>query len=144
MYLRKSEHEEKIAVRASVDSGQSGLDRPPWLDERLFPFRSHFLELGACKLHYVDEGEGPPLLLLHGNPPWSFLYQWKRGIKKLKELPVLVVWGDRDPTFRDVERARFERVFPKHRTVVLGGAGHFIQEDAADEIVEAGGVITDV
>lgn len=28
-------------------------------------------------MHYVDEGEGPPILLLHGNPTWSFLY---RGI----------------------------------------------------------------
>ncbi|MFC1574545.1 alpha/beta fold hydrolase [Gemmatimonadota bacterium] len=29
------------------------------------------------KVHYLDEGEGPPILLLHGNPTWSFLY---RGI----------------------------------------------------------------
>jgi haloalkane dehalogenase len=26
-------------------------------------------------VHYVDEGAGPPLLLLHGNPTWSFLYR---------------------------------------------------------------------
>jgi haloalkane dehalogenase len=27
------------------------------------------------RVHYVDEGEGRPLLLLHGNPTWSFLYR---------------------------------------------------------------------
>ena len=53
--------------------GSSG--RPSWLDERLFPFRSRFLELDGCRVHYVDEGEGPPLLLLHGNPTWAFLYR---------------------------------------------------------------------
>jgi haloalkane dehalogenase len=276
--------------------------RPSWLDERLFPFRSRFLELDGCRVHYIDEGEGPSLLLLHGNPTWSFLYrdivkglrdrfrcvaldypgfglstaragygftpaehasiverfllaldlsevimmvqdwggpiglgvagrhperfralvigntwawpvngdrhfEWfskllggpvggfairnfnafvnvlipagvrrrkipkevmaayrgpfaertsrvptqifsreilrsrdylaavERGIERLKDLPVLLLWGERDSAFREVERARFEQAFPKHHTVVLRGAGHFIQEDAADEIV---------
>lgn len=280
--------------------GSSG--RPSWLDERLFPFRSRFLELDGCRVHYVDEGEGPPLLLLHGNPTWSFLYRnvigglrnrfrcvaldypgfglssardgygytpaehadlverfllaldlsdatlmvqdwggpiglgvaarhpgrfrslvvgntwaWpvngnprfelfsrlvggppggflirnfnafvnllvpagvrrgklprevmaayrgpfsgrssrkpthvfpreilgssdylagvERGLKRLAELPVLIVWGDRDPAFREAERRRFERTFPEHRTIILRGAGHFIQEDASNEIV---------
>ena len=65
----------------------------------------------------------------------DYLATVERRMERLKELPVLLVWGDRDPAFREVERARFERAFPKHHTVVLGGAGHFIQEDAADEIV---------
>lgn len=43
----------------------------------LYPFRSRWLELDGCRIHYLDEGEGRPLLLLHGNPTWSFLY---RGI----------------------------------------------------------------
>lgn len=30
-------------------------------------------------MHYVDEGSGPPLLLLHGNPTWSFLYRHMIG-----------------------------------------------------------------
>ncbi len=280
------------------------MERPPWLDEGLFPFRSHFLELNGCRVHYIDEGEGLPLLLLHGNPSWSFLYRdivkglrnrfrcialdypgfglstaregygftpaehadivecfllaldlsdvammvqdwggpiglgvasrhpdrfrtliicntwaWpvngefrfelfsrllgglvggffirnfnafvnvlvpagvrrgklskevmatyrrpfyerasrepthifpseilrssddlaevERGLKRLKHLPVLLVWGDCDPAFRVAERTRFERTFPMYHTVVLRGAGHFIQEDAADEIIEA-------
>lgn len=286
-----------------MDPGlRSSSERPSWLDERLFPFRSRFLELDGCRVHYVDEGEGAPLLLLHGNPTWSFLYRdiigglrnrfrcvaldypgfglssaregygytpaehagivelfllaldlsdatlmvqdwagpiglgvasrhpgrfralvvgntwaWpvngnprfelfsrlvggppggflirnfnafvnllvpagvrrgrlpqevmaayrgpfsrrssreptyvfpreilgssdylagvERGLEHLAKLPVLILWGDRDPAFREAERSRFEQTFPEHRTVVLRGAGHFIQEDAADEIV---------
>lgn len=46
-------------------------------DRRLFPFESKWFESPAGKIHYLDEGSGPPILLLHGNPTWSFLY---RGI----------------------------------------------------------------
>lgn len=49
--------------------------RPAWLPERLFPFQSRFLEIEGCRVHYIDEGAGPPLLLLHGNPTYSFLYR---------------------------------------------------------------------
>lgn len=49
--------------------------RPDWLSDELFPYESRFLELDGCRLHYVDEGRGPILLLLPGNPTWSFLYR---------------------------------------------------------------------
>ncbi len=40
-----------------------------------FPFKSRWLQSSVGPVHYVDEGEGRPLLLLHGNPDWSFLYR---------------------------------------------------------------------
>lgn len=46
-------------------------------DPRLFPFESRWLESSVGPVHYIDEGSGPPILFLHGNPTWSFLY---RGI----------------------------------------------------------------
>lgn len=49
--------------------------RPAWVDDELFPFKSRFLELDGNVVHYVDDGEGPTLLLLHGNPVWSFVYR---------------------------------------------------------------------
>ncbi|MCA1992735.1 MAG: hypothetical protein LDL41_11980 [Coleofasciculus sp. S288] len=48
----------------------------------------------------------------------------------------MILWGDRDPAFRQGERQRFEQVFHNSKTVILQGAGHFIQEDAPDRIVE--------
>jgi haloalkane dehalogenase len=279
-------------------------ERPPWLPERLFPFRSRFLAVGGARLHHLDEGSGPVLLFLHGNPTWSFLYrdviralsadfrcvapdypgfglsrppprygftpaehaavierfvlsldlrgvtlmvqdwggpiglgvaarhperfrglvignswawpvngdphfEWfsrlvggpvgrvlilnfnafvnlllpagvrraklppevmaayrgpfahrasrlathvfpreitrsraflaevEGGLARLRHLPVLIVWGDEDFAFKDSERRRFEDIFPHHHTRILKGAGHFIQEDGAQEIADA-------
>jgi len=49
--------------------------RPSWVDDDLYPFKSRFVELNGHTLHYVDEGSGPILLMLHGNPTWSFEYR---------------------------------------------------------------------
>jgi haloalkane dehalogenase len=279
--------------------------RPAWVSRELFPFDSHFLEVDGARVHYIDEGQGPVFLGLHGNPTWSFLYRhivnglknqfrcvaldypgfglssgppgyrytiaeharvleefvsqlglegitlmvqdwggpigfsvavrhperfrafvigntfgWpvrgektferfsklmgsdipggflvKRldlftnvfvpgGIKRKKlskaekqmykrphptsasrvpvhvmpreilaagellseveqglsgvaDRPALIVWGDRDQAFKEPQRQRWERTFPDHKTVILRGASHYIQEDAPEEIVAA-------
>jgi haloalkane dehalogenase len=49
--------------------------RPAWVDDDLFPFESRFVTIDGHTVHYVDEGSGPTLLLLHGNPTWSFVYR---------------------------------------------------------------------
>ncbi|MFF2554285.1 alpha/beta fold hydrolase [Nocardia sp. NPDC058058] len=49
--------------------------RPDWVDDALFPFESRFIEIDGHTVHYVDEGSGPTLLMLHGNPTWSFLWR---------------------------------------------------------------------
>jgi haloalkane dehalogenase len=277
--------------------------RPAWVPERLYPFASCYAEVAGSVVHYLDEGAGPPLLLLHGNPTWSFLYRdvvsglrdsyrciavdypgfglspaapgygwtpaehagvleqlvlrldvrdvtmmvqdwggpigfavatrhpdrfaafvigntwaWpkgdpgtqlfsrllggpigrrliaqrnlfverilpggvrrgklsdevmdayrgpfptpasrrptavlpreilasrpfladvERGLPQLRDRPALIVWPTKDVAFRERERERWEQLFPDHRTVLLEGAGHYMQEDAADEIVRA-------
>jgi pimeloyl-ACP methyl ester carboxylesterase len=40
-----------------------------------YPFESRFLPVDGQRLHYVDEGAGEPILMLHGNPTWSYLYR---------------------------------------------------------------------
>jgi haloalkane dehalogenase len=294
-----------VAAAFRAHRGEAaGVRRPAWYPERLFPYESRQVEAEGCLVHYVDEGDGPPLLLLHGNPTWSFLYRavigglrdrfrcvapdypgfglslpragydfrpashaavverfaldldlrditlmvqdwggpiglalaarhperfralvignswawpvngdphferfsalvggpvgglaigwfnafvnWlipagvrrrrlprevmeayrgpfrlrarrrpthvfpreivksrdflagvEAGLARLAHLPALIVWGDRDIAFRAAERERFEASFPEHRTVILEGAGHYIQEDAPEEIVRA-------
>lgn len=278
-------------------------ERPAWVPPGRYPFASHFASIEGARVHYLDEGSGPPLLLLHGNPTWSFLYRevvrglrdryrciapdypgfglsaaapgygytpaehatvlerlvleldlsgitmmvqdwggpigfsvatrhpdrfgafvigntwawpksdlgtqvfsrflggpigayliqrrnlfverilpgnvkratlapevmeayrgplptpssrrpaWvfpreilgsreflagvERGLPALADRPALITWPTKDPAFREAERRRWERLFANHRTVLLEGAGHYIQEDAPDEIVAA-------
>lgn len=66
-----------------------------------------------------------------------FLAEVEAGLPRLRDRPLLLLWGDGDVAFRAQERERFEATFPDHETVVLHGAGHFVQEDAADEMVRA-------
>ena len=51
------------------------MTRPDWFDETLFPYESRFLDVDGARIHYVDEGEGPVLLMLHGQPTWSFVFR---------------------------------------------------------------------
>ncbi|MBD3237429.1 MAG: alpha/beta fold hydrolase [Candidatus Eisenbacteria bacterium] len=46
-----------------------------WIDRSEYPFSSRYLDLPAGRMHYLDEGSGPPIVMLHGNPTWSFLYR---------------------------------------------------------------------
>ena len=46
--------------------------RPAWVPDDLYPFADRWAEIDGNVVHYVDEGQGPPLLLLNGNPSWSF------------------------------------------------------------------------
>lgn len=48
-----------------------------------YPFASRYLQLGRYRLHYVDEGRGPAVLMVHGNPTWSFY--WRALILGLRE-----------------------------------------------------------
>ncbi len=49
--------------------------RPAWVDDTLFPFTSRFVDVDGNVVHYVDEGDGPTIVFLHGNPTWSFVYR---------------------------------------------------------------------
>lgn len=40
-----------------------------------FPFESHYVGVLGSQMHYVDEGEGDPILFLHGNPTSSYLWR---------------------------------------------------------------------
>ncbi len=47
------------------------------------PFASYYLSLNEGRLHYLDEGAGHPLVLVHGNPEWCFSY--RKTIDKLSD-----------------------------------------------------------
>ncbi len=53
-----------------------------WINRDLFPFKSHFAEIDGHRMHYVDEGEGIPILFSHGTPEWSF--GWRDLVEGLR------------------------------------------------------------
>ena len=54
-----------------------------WLDKQMYPFESHFVDVPDGRMHYVDEGSGDVILMVHGTPTWSFLY--RHFIRELKQ-----------------------------------------------------------
>ena len=53
-----------------------GGERPGWVSDEAYPFESRFFETAdGHAMHYVDEGAGPPIVFVHGNPAWSFEFR---------------------------------------------------------------------
>ena len=51
--------------------------------QSLYPFASQYVDANGYRLHYVDEGSGSPVVMVHGNPTWSFL--WRNLIARFRD-----------------------------------------------------------
>ena len=50
--------------------------RPDWVSDEMYPFESRFFATPCGqRMHFVDEGEGEPIVFVHGNPAWSFEFR---------------------------------------------------------------------
>ncbi len=76
---------------------------PPQMGERNispeYPFAPHYAEVFGSRMHYIEQGSGDPILLIHGNPSWS--YSWRNIIPHLSGLgrciaPDLIGYGRSD------------------------------------------------
>ena len=98
-----------VALQSSPDWEPGEVARTP--EERFadlpdYPFAPNYVEVLGYRLHYVDEGpeDGPPILLLHGQPSWSYLYRHmipplaERGYRVV--VPDLVGFGKSDKPLR--------------------------------------------
>ncbi len=77
-----------------------------------FPFQAHYREARGLRLAHLDEGRGAPVLFMHGEPTWSFL--WRRVIPPVRDagfrcvVPDMVGFGRSDkPT--DIDWYSYER-----------------------------------
>lgn len=99
-----------------------------------YPFQSHYVEIFGSQMHYIDEGAGEPILLLHGNPTWSYL--WRNVIPHLTPLgrciaPDLIGFGRSDKPnleYRWFDHVKYlegfiERLGLKNITLVLHDQG---------------------
>ncbi|MEI6424529.1 MAG: alpha/beta fold hydrolase, partial [Lentisphaerota bacterium] len=55
----------------------------------LYPFKHNYYKLKSCNYHYIDEGRGEPIVMVHGNPSWSFLF--RRLISELSRTNRVIV-----------------------------------------------------
>src|SRR3954451_20583736 len=69
-YPRRS----SATVRPAMDSVRTPDERFAALPD--FPFEPRYREWEGLRLAHIDEGSGPPVVLFHGEPTWSFL--WRR------------------------------------------------------------------
>jgi pimeloyl-ACP methyl ester carboxylesterase len=76
-------------VNAAYDARMTTLEAPPlpsWI-AREMPFRRVLVPTAEGRIHAIDDGppDGPVVLLLHGNPMWSYL--WRKVVRELRALP---------------------------------------------------------
>jgi len=115
-----------------------GVDAYRTPDERFlglpgWPYEPRYVEQDGLRMHYVDEGEGAPIVLLHGEPTWGFLY--RKLIPRLAEVgrvivpdyfgfgrsdkPVEPSWYSYDRHVAAVERLLCEQLDLRDATVVV-------------------------
>jgi len=95
--------------------------------------------MDAYRGPFPDPASRRPMYVLPGEilGARALLAETERGLPALRDRPALILWPTKDVAFRERERRRWEQTFPDHRTVLLEGAGHYMQEDAPEEIVAA-------
>ena len=54
-----------------------------------YPYKPNYLDIDSFRMHYVDQGEGDPIVMLHGDPTWGYL--WRNFIPSLSETHRVIV-----------------------------------------------------
>lgn len=63
-----------IIQKKNVMNAQD-FQKAAWFDAKAYPFPPKWLQIDGHPMHYIDVGQGPTLLFVHGTPTWSFLYR---------------------------------------------------------------------
>jgi haloalkane dehalogenase len=105
-----------------------------------FPFESHYATVDGVRMAYLDEGEGPPVVFVHGEPTWSFL--WRKVLVPVRDAgyrciaPDLPGFGRSDkPT--DIEWYTYDR----HTAALAGLLEALDVRDATIVVHDWGGPI---
>ena len=68
------------------------------------------------------------------HPTWPLLQQIEQGLTSLADLPIQLIWGMRDWCFRPQCLERFQQYWPQARVCKIETAGHYVIEDAPDQV----------
>lgn len=77
------------------------------------------------------------------HPTWQTLAELEQQLSQLAELPKLLVWGEADWCFTTECLTRFTEIWPEAEVCRLADAGHWVLEDAPEEVLEAVGQFLD-
>ena len=69
-----------------------------------------------------------------GETPW--LQQISDKLSDFADKPALILWPDKDLAFRSSQRKKWQKLLPNSHTVIIEGAGHFVQDDAGEDLVD--------
>jgi haloalkane dehalogenase len=70
-----------------------------------------------------------------GHPSWATLQRVEEGLPQFRDRPALIRWGGQDFCFHDRFLARWRTFLPQADVVRIADAGHYVLEDARDEVV---------
>jgi haloalkane dehalogenase len=73
--------------------------------------------------------------LKEGHPSYRALEELERQLPSLREFPMLFIWGMRDWCFTPAFLEEFQKRFPHAETLRIAEAGHYVFEDAHEQIV---------
>jgi haloalkane dehalogenase len=73
--------------------------------------------------------------LSKAHPSYAMLSEVERGLERLETLPTCILWGERDWCFTPRFREEWQRRLPEAEVHALANAGHYLVEDAREEVV---------
>ena len=85
-----------------------------------FPFAPRFRQVDGLRMAHVDEGDGPPVVFLHGEPTWSFL--WRKVIPPVRDAGFRCIAPDHAGFGRSDKPVDLDLyTFARHVAVAAGG-----------------------
>ena len=118
-----------FARAATFMATEKGLD-PPVSAGLLAPYGSWDDRIAIQR--FVED-----IPLNEAHPSWKTLLDIESGLERLQDKPTLLIWGERDWCFTPEFRREFERRFPEASVLPIAEAGHYVVEDAPEEVIEA-------
>ncbi len=94
----------------------------------LLPFGTYADRIAA--LRFVQD-----IPLSPSHPSWADLLAVESGLARLADKPACLIWGERDWCFTPAFREGFERRLPRARVHRAQSAGHFVVEDAREDVI---------
>src|SRR5262249_17319014 len=69
------------------------------------------------------------------DPSYAEMQQIEQHLAQFAGIPILLVWGMRDPVLGEAVLGRWQQIFPHARTRMIADASHFVPEDAPERVV---------